>query len=334
MAYSSGGLIEATDYNLATWGTNAGGTYTSVATAVNLAYIHGIGYGRYGYGQSTSNYTQVVANSLVTAPQWTGALNGINAALGLQGATLITPGSVATGDVITYYSSITSGIATANTNASTGTVGSRSSTGWTGTGINYQDGTTGWGGSTNRIGRFTITCTWASGDLARYWWNCGGTLDLSYSVSPTTGTTRIADWNTLLTACGTTVIGYNTTTKSGGSGSTDTLRSSVGTGGYWLGTAIAGNHPGTTTLQFKQLSANAPYNTDFVSVSAVYSGTTTNGAYPILTLTVDFVNTYQSTFQQTVGAIPRVTMLVNSPVATALSTAPTAPTVTASFSDI
>ena len=180
MTYASQGLIQASDYNTLGWGTANGGTYTNAAN--NLAYIHGTGYSRYGYGQSTSAYTQVAVANTVTATQWTGLLNGTNAVLGVQGATLITPSSVAAGDLIQYYASITNGINTGWTNAGTGTVGSRSTTNWTGTGTNYQDGTTNWGNSTNRIGRFTITATWASADLARYWWNIGGTLNLSFSV--------------------------------------------------------------------------------------------------------------------------------------------------------
>ena len=332
MTYAQSGLIQYSDYNTLGWGTAAGGTYTNAAN--NVAYIHGTGYSRYGYGQSTSAYTQVAAANTVTATQWTGLFNAINAALGLQGATLITPSSVTAGATITYYSSLSTGTTTAWNNAGTGTVGSRSTTNWTGTGTNYQDGTTGWGNGASRIGRFTLTCTWSSADLARYWWNTGGVLDLSFSITPTTGTTRIVDWAALTAACGTVELGYNTTTKTGGSGSTSTLLSTAATGGYWINTAVAGAHPGTSTLQFKQFDAAAPYTTDYISVTTAYSGTTANGGYPVMTITVDFANIYSSTFQQTVDAVPRVTMLVQSPVATALGTAPTAPTITSSFSNI
>ena len=330
MTYASGGLIQAEDYNLAAWGTNSGGTY--VNTPTNLAYVHGIGFGRYGYGQSTSGYTQVAVQNIVTATQWTNLLNGINASLGLQGASLISPTSVISGGTITHFASVTTGISTAFTNAGTGTVGSRTTSNWTGSGTNFINGTSGWGAGTSRTGRFTITCTWTTADLARYWWNAGGRLELSFSVSPTTGNPRIVDWNSLLTASGTINLGYNTTTKTGGSGTPSILR--TGSGGYWLGTEVTASHSGTTTVQYRQFSPNAPYTTDFIQVSTAYSGTASNGGFPVMTITVDMNNAYASTFQQTVDAVPRVTMLVQSPVATALATAPTAPSVTASFSDL
>ena len=49
MAYASGGLITASDYNSLSWGGTQG-TYT--ASPVNLAYVLGVGYGQFGYGQS------------------------------------------------------------------------------------------------------------------------------------------------------------------------------------------------------------------------------------------------------------------------------------------
>jgi len=336
MTYAQTGLIEATDYNNLAWGSNSGGTYVSTATP-NLAFIHGTGYGRYGYGQSTSGYAQLSATNIVTATQWTGLLNGINAVLGHQGASAIAPSSVTVGDTITYFSSISTGTSTANTNASTGTVGARTnSTNWTGTSTNYQDGASPWGTGASRTGRFTLTVTWSTADLARYWWNCGGALDLSFSISPTTGTTRIVNWAALLTACGTIRIGYNTATKTGGSGTPSIIRTTPGLGGYWINTGIgaAQNHPGTTTTQFRQFDTATTYTANYVQITTAYSGTTGNGAYPVMTITCDLVNAYVNANQDSVGATPRVTCLIQNPVATSLGTAPTAPGITASWSNI
>ena len=205
---------------------------------------------------------------------------------------------------------------------------------WSNAGANYIDGITSWGGNANRIGRFTFTVSWATADLARYWWNAGGALDFSFSISPTTGTTRIVDWAALLAACGTIRLGYNTTTKTGGSGTPTTLLSTAGTGGYWVTTSVGGAHPGTSTLQYKQFDTATGYTTDYVSITTTYSGTTSSGAYPVLTVTVDFANAYASTFQQTVGAAPRVTCLIQNPSNSALGIVPTTPTVSAVFTDI
>jgi hypothetical protein len=329
MTYSSGGLIQYGDYNTAAWGTQAGGTYTSTATQVNLAYIHGTGYSRYGYGQNTSQYTQVAQAGIVTATQWSGLVNSLNLTLAHQGQSNITPAfsTITAGSLIQAWTGITTGIATANTQAYAGSVVSRTAAGNT-----TVNGTTDWGGATNRTGMFTVTMTWASADAARYWWNAGGAIDLSWGLQTQTGTSRITDWVALLQASGTIRLGYNTTTKTGGSGTPATLLSSVNTGGYWLGTTIGGNHPGTATEQFKQLSPNAPYTTDFTRVNAEYKGTTSNGAYPTVVLQANLVNTFSSTFQQTVGSVPQLFYNLQNPANTYFTT--TAPTVSVVFADV
>jgi hypothetical protein len=322
MSFSSGGLIESVDFNRAAWGSNVGGTYTNSLN--NLAYVHGVGFGRYGYGQSTSAYTQVVVASTVTAAQWTGLINGVNSSLSLQGSANIAPGSVVVGDTITAYASITSGINTAFTNANLGTVGSATA------GVTSSvTGVTNWGGATERRTRFTFTCTWANADQARYWWNAGGKLHVTCSLV-TGSTTRNSDWSSLAAAVGNVVIGYNTTTKSGGSGSIDTIKNAPLTGGYWLSTAVGGSHAGTSTLQFKQFSANAPYTIDFIGITTQYSGTTSNGGYPVITIIVDWENDYASTFQQTVANAPTCRVTPFNPVATAFGTALVAPTIVGS----
>jgi hypothetical protein len=325
MTYAAGGIIEAVDFNRTTWGSNTGGTYTNALN--NLAYIHGTGYGRYGYGQSTSPYTQVAINSTVTAAQWSGLINGVNSSLSLQGSANISPGSVTAGGTITYYSTIVSGVDTAWTAANTANVGSTSANVTTSV-----TGTTDWGGATERRTRFTFTCTWANADQARYWWNAGGRIHVTCALT-TGGTTRNTDWSSLASAVGNVVIGYNTTTKSGGSGTVDTIKSAPLTGGYWLGTAVAGSHSGTSTLQFRQYSANAPYTTDHIAITTNYSGSTSNGGYPVMTIVVDWENDYASTFQQTVGNAPTTRITPFNPVATAFGTALVAPSVVGTYSN-
>lgn len=325
MTYAANDLIEASDFNTLAWGTSSGGTYSTSAN--NVAYIHGVGYSRYGYGQSTSAYTQAAVASTVTAAQWTGVINGINSSLSLQGQSNIAPASVTAGNTITYVAAIQTGINTAWGRANVAAVGSTTANATTSV-----TGTTSWGGSAERRGRFTFTCTWANADQARYWWNAGGKIHITCSLT-TGGTTRNTDWSTLAAAVGNVIIGYNTTTKSGGSGSTNTLQSTAGTGGYWLGTAVGGNHPGTSTLQFRQYSANAPYTLDHIAITTQYSGTTANGGYPVLTILVDWENDYSSAFQQTVANAPTCRATPFNPVATAFGTALVAPSITGAFAD-
>ena len=325
MSYASGGIIEAVDFNNLAWGTNVGGTYTT--TANNLAYVHGLGYGRYGYGQDTTGYTPVALGQTVTATQWTSLVGGVNGALALQGNTLITPASVTVGQTITYYNEVAGGINAIWNDAKLGTVGSTAA----GT-PNAQLGFQGWGGSTERRGRYTFTVSWLNGNLARYWWNMGGKLDITSSVI-SGGTTRNTDWSNLCAAMGTIRIGYRATTKVGGSGSPTTLLSTAGQGGYWLNTTETGPHPGTQAVHFKQYSANAPYTVDFINIYVAFGGVVANGAYPTMTITVDLENDWPSEFQQTVTNAATVTITPRNPVVTALGTAPTAPTITSTFAN-
>ena len=325
MSYASGGLIEAIDFNNLAWGTDLGGTYTT--TANNLAYIHGIGYGRFGYGQDTTGYTQVALGQTVTATQWTSLVGGINGALALQGSTLISPSTVTTGQTITYYNEVAGGINTAWDGAKAGSLGADSA----GT-ANAQLGVQGWGGGAERRGRYTFTVSWLNGNLARYWWNMGGKLDITASVIAG-GNTRNTDWSNLCAAMGTIRVGYRRTYKVGGSGTPTTLLSTYGTGGYWMGTTETGPHPGGTSTHFKQYSANAPYTVDFINIDIAFGGVAANGGYPTMTITVDLENDWPSEFQQTVTNAATVTITPRNPTVTALGTAPTAPTITSTFAN-
>ena len=57
MSYTSGGTIQATDYNNLAWGQNSTGTYTTAVN--NLAMIWGVGSGQRGYGQNVSAFSTV-----------------------------------------------------------------------------------------------------------------------------------------------------------------------------------------------------------------------------------------------------------------------------------
>ena len=207
MAYSSGGIIEAVDFNNLAWGTDVGGTYTAAAN--NLAYLHGQGRGRYGYGQDTTGYTPVALGQVVTATQWTSLVGGINGALALQGASLIDPESVTAGEPITFFNEVAGGITTAWDNAISGTVAATAA----GT-PNSQVGFQGWGGNEERRGRYVFTVSWLNGNLARYWWNMGGKLDITASLI-SGGNTRNTEWSNLCAAMGTIRIDYRSTTKIG-----------------------------------------------------------------------------------------------------------------------
>lgn len=308
MTYSSGGLIQASDYNTLAWGSAAGGTYVD---SDNLAVVWGTGTGRYGYGQSTSSFTQVSTTGVVTAAQWTGLLGQMTAAKNHNGATFgAMAASVTAGTVISYINTVAS-----NLTALRGAVGT--STGaLTNSAATTYTGPTTWQTSTV----CTHTVTFASADAARYFFNAGGQLRLSFSVP--TGNARANEWNDTATKCGTIIIGYRNTTKSGGLNTPTTLLN-ANNGGYW-------NLTTTDVVHFKQFADSAPYTTNYIQVAAKWSGTAANGGYPVLTLTTTYADVQDNTFQQSVGVAASTSLVVSSPPTTYLTNTWGTPTVSGS----
>jgi hypothetical protein len=136
MAYSTGGTIQALDYNLLTWGGNATGTYTS--TPSNLAWVWGVGNGAVGYGQDATAMTVVSVGSTVTATQWSTFVQRLNLTLGHQsgaGAQLASGSNIGitAGATIAAFANVDAAVTTVNTNAALFTAQGSTTTGTTDT---------------------------------------------------------------------------------------------------------------------------------------------------------------------------------------------------------
>jgi hypothetical protein len=141
-------------------------------------------------------------------------------------------------------------------------------------------------GSTAWTITFTHTITWASADAARYFFNAGGRIKWETSKT-STGQLADAEWNDLattlvgdlfITAGGVlspqTIVGtsYTGTTKSGGTGTPNTLATT--TGWYDLSTS--------DTQLYRQYADTAPYAGQYISLNAKTAGT---GTQLVLTTT-------------------------------------------------
>lgn len=217
MSYSSGGLIEATDYN--------GLASTS---ASNIGWVWGTGWGDSGYGQSTTPINTVSASSVITAVQWQGLFNVLNRCLGHQsgsGARLAGGGNInVAGDTITYFSNVATAVGTINTNRLL-TIGG----GVTTTGSNFDVTVTGSTGLSN----YTVdrTVTFASADAARYFFNAGGQLNLVLTTVNSTDNGAENSFKRLVDAMG--GIGFQATTNTGRTGTGITLNTNLTTHGYY-----------------------------------------------------------------------------------------------------
>lgn len=276
MTYSSGGLIQAADYNSLTWGGTQG-TYT--ASPSNLAYVLGTGNGQFGYGQSVSGINTIAAAATVTATQWSGLLTGINNCLGHQsgvGAQISVPTIVA-GGVITYSSALSTAVGTINTNKALFSAQGTTTTGSTFS-PNFTVATT----TAAQTWTFTRTITFASADQARYFFNAGGQLNLvTISAANNDATTRSGDWVTLLATNLGSITAIRGSTNGGRSGTGGTLNTNNTALGYWTSTTSAQNIVSIT-------SATASYTGDYVTVAIRHSATAGSNADNGTTVYLDF----------------------------------------------
>ena len=222
MAVSVGDSITAAQYN---------GLQSRIAT------IMGTGSGTNGYGQSLAS-AQVSAGSVITAAQFDNLRTDINKASNHQSGTNASIGDIAAGQIVGADASGT-GLG-ASLNATTeGFNDYDTATGVIETNkllINAGNSTveaaitssrtTAWNG----IRTHTFTVDFADANQRRYFFNSGGEIRFSASVTSQSGA-KSNDWATLLSNMGTIKFNYTTTTVTG-TGTAQAIGSDDLTGTY------------------------------------------------------------------------------------------------------
>ena len=252
MSYTSGGTIEATDYN----------GFVSTASGANVNDIWGTGSADKGYGQSA--LSTVSAAGTVTATQWASLVNTITSIAAHQGTSITSRTAPSAGDTISILSAVNTDLTTVTTNRGDAAASGTEIVAFSGT--SSKTSGTGSGTSAWTI-VFTHTITFPSADQARYFWNAGGLVKWNSSKT-STGELADAEWNDLATTLtgdiyvsgGTATqtingVDYTGTTKVGGTGSPSTLATT--TGWYDLTTS--------DTLIYKQFADTAPIHRIFYS---------------------------------------------------------------------
>jgi hypothetical protein len=251
MTYTSGGLIQATDYN----------GFVSTTSGANVNTVWGAGSGDAGWGQSA--LATVSATNTVTATQWASLVNTL-VSMGAHTGTTITARTAPTaGQTIGILAAINTDLTNITNNRQNAVANGTQFTGWTGT--NSKTAAT--SGATWSI-TFTNTVTWASADAARYFFNAGGRIKIDVSKTAT-GQTGDPEWNDLAnTLCGDifitggsatqTIAGtsYTGTTKIGGTGTPNILLTTTGWNDLTAGAA--------GTIVYKQFADTAPYTSNFI----------------------------------------------------------------------
>jgi len=256
MTYSSGGLIQASDYN----------TFQT-----NLNAVWSTGTGDSGYGQTA--ISAVAASGVVTATNWATLVNNLSITGAQQPTTLTTRTAPTTGTLVSILANVSTDITSVTTNRANATS--------VGTEVGYASGTTSkttatGAGTTAWTIVFTHTVTFGSADATRYFFNAGGRIRLQFGKS-STGTDIDPDWNTFAGYPGSLYltgiagsktiasVNYTGTTRIGGSGGTQTTLSTA-TG--WYALTI------TPTTIFLLTNSNAPYTGETIGVTAAATSST------------------------------------------------------------
>jgi hypothetical protein len=249
MTYSSGGLIQAADYN----------GFVSTNVGANLNAVLNTAYGQ-------TAIATVSTGGTVTATQWASLVNS-TASMGAHTNTTITARSApTTGATINVLAAVNTDLTNIFTNRYNAVSVGTQYTAWTGT--NSKTAAT--SGAAWTI-TFTNTVTFVSSAAASYFFNAGGIVKIDVSKT-STGATGDPEWNDLAnTLCGDiyisglatahTIAGtsYTGVTKIGGTGTPTTL--STGTGWDAL---VAG---AAATIVYKQFADTAPYTANFIQHS-------------------------------------------------------------------
>ena len=262
MAYSSGQLIEATDYN----------GFVSTTSGANVNNVWSTGATDSGWGQSA--LATVSPAGTITATQWASLVNTISSMASQTGTTITSRSAPVAGNTIEILAALNTDLTNITTNRLNAVANGTQFTGWTGT----NSKTTATSGATWTI-TFVNTMTFASADAARYFFNAGGRIKIDVSKT-STGDVGDPEWNDLAnTLCGDIYItggtatqtisgsNYTGTTQTGGTGTPNILLTT--TGWYDLTPGAA------ATIVYKQFADTAPYTSNFIQHSIARSADST-----------------------------------------------------------
>ena len=252
MTYSSGGLIQAADYNNFINGSNQFNTVWSTGT------------GNAGYGQTA--ISAVSAGNQVTAAQWASLINNLNNALTHQSGSGSGISATTSGSKINYLSTLSTNINTAYTNRL-----NAYSRGIKTTGTEYQDSYQIPSSASAQSITLNRYITFASGDAARYFFNAGGRLNLVITdVVNQDGSGRSADVVRLVKTNLAGISNFGGYANGGIQGTGGTIVTNNTSFGYW-------NSSTTATTIARITSTTYPYNSDYVYVQISTSAANNSG---------------------------------------------------------
>jgi len=270
MTYSSGGLIQATDYN----------GFVSTTSGANINATWNTAYGQ-------TALSTVAAAGTVTATQWATLNNTLTSIGNHQGTTLTSRTSPVATNTITVLSNLGTDLGTVYTNRFNAATQGTQVINWTGT-----------ASQTSQMGNhnsawtitFTDTVTFANATAATNFFAAGGMMKIQFHKS-STGTSADTDWNNFVNnVCGTVYFTADATTKTLASTSYQGTKVVGGSGTPTVGTATGYNQLTSTPVTiYQQNDTTYNYTGDYVQVQASQNGS------GVLTLTTYWYSAARST---------------------------------------
>ena len=313
MAYTAGDTILDDEYNTFVTGDAAG---TGTHTVANVNSVWGSGSGDKGYGQ-TSTISAVSAGTTISATQWNDFLGRIETLASHQGSTVTDYTSLTTGDTIEAYSTVSTDLSTVYNNrfdcAAVGTAISTTSS-----------RTAAWTTTVNT----TVDLDFSSADTARYFFNAGGTIRLSFSRSGGTSSDKNTEWADLCSRSGTVWLSGSDSHTVNSQALTGTTKVGGNTGGTGSAVSDINFHDLTTSFQqiFIQYADTAPYTANYIKVEALHNGSgkvqfrvtfqddaadTGNPTYPLAGTNPQSLDKVNGTLTVSVSAVPPATTYIS-----------------------
>jgi hypothetical protein len=230
-----------------------------------IANILGSGSGNSGYGQSVSSSQVTTGTKIQVTSNSLGYLAADMAKIAAhQGTSITIPTNISAGNKILAadFTSLNSIASTLNTNRFNITSGQYST-------VTYSTGTrtTTWGGGSTSISH-TVSLTFASNNAARYYFNAGGNVQFSATLTGYSGQ-QSTDWYDLFVNMGTISFNYGSTSSSASTGTGSSI------GWYQLSTTAqqiythSGGGSGNTKYNVNSYTITAASNAAIASATAV-----------------------------------------------------------------
>ena len=277
MAYTAGDTILDDEYNTFVTG-NAAGTGDNGVNNVNTLW--GAGTLDKGYGETGSTLASVSAGSTITATQWDNFLSRIETIAAHQGSTVTNYSTLSAGDTIEALATVATDLGTITTSRMDAAA----------------SGTESAGSAINRTGTWTTTIdaihriTFGSANAFRYFFNGGGLVKLTFSMSGHTSRAKNNEWADLLnTKMGTVYFSGSSSHTVNSQALTGTTQVGGGAGG--TGSAVSSIDAFALTTSNQQImikyADSAPYTANYVQIQAKADAAAGSATYIDFTITMN-----------------------------------------------